>query len=321
MKKNTKRMPTIAVIGGGTGVYTVLAGLREFPVKLSAIISMADNGGSSGTLREEFGILPPGDIRRALVALSHRDRKLLSDLFNFRFPKGALKEHSFGNLMLAALGEVMGSFEKAVEAAAELLGVEGEVLPVTLDNVQLCAELEDGSIIRGETNIDIPKHDGRLRIRRVFLTPQALVNPKVRENLKAADMIVIGPGDLYTSVLPNLIVKGVREAIRGSTAIKVYVVNVMTKWGETNSFKASDFIRAMEHYLGKGVIDYAVINTRRPSRERLHTYAAERATFVKVDTRAAKPAPLLGDFVRPRGFIRHDPEKLARALLSLLPTV
>jgi uncharacterized cofD-like protein len=314
------KKPKIVVIGGGTGVFTVLSGLKNYPVELAAVISMADDGGSTGVLREEFGILPPGDVRRVLVAMSHSDDRLLSDLFNYRFAEGGLKGHAFGNIMLTALERITGSFEEAVSEAARLLGVRGNVLPVTFDNVRLCAELENGSVIRGETNIDIPKHDGRLKIKNLFLKPEAKINPRARAAILEADMIVIGPGDLYTSILPNLIVKGVAEAISESKARKVYVVNLMTKWGETNGFKAADFIAAVEKYLGKGTLDYTLINTKRPSPERLKYYEKESAEFVEPGEflRLKKPIPVLGDFLRRRGFIRHDPERLAKVLVSLL---
>lgn len=318
LKKFQAKVPNIVVIGGGTGVFTVLSGLRSYPVNLTAVISMSDDGGSTGVLREEFGILPPGDVRRVIVALSHTKDRTLSDLFNYRFEEGGLKGHTFGNIMLTALERLTGSFADAVDEAARILGVQGTVLPVTLDNIRLCAELEDGSIVRGETNIDIPKHDGSLKIKRLKLEPEAHINKRVKGVLSSADMIVIGPGDLYTSVIPNLLVLGVREAIKRSRAKKVYVVNIMTKWGETNGFKAADFIRTVEKYLGSGVLDYAVINTKQPSVARLRSYEAESAEFVTRGNPPGHPVSILGDFLRPRGFVRHDPARLAEILVSLL---
>jgi len=308
----------IVVIGGGTGVYTILSGLRKYPVQLTAIVSMADDGGSTGILREEFGILPPGDVRRALVALAHSDNRLLSELFNYRFKAGGLSGHTFGNIMLTALERVCGNFEKAVDEAAHILGVKGSVLPVTFDNIRLCAELEDGSIIRGETNIDIPKHDPRLRISRLFLKPQAKINRRAKNALLAADMIIIGPGDLFTSILPNLLVRGVTAAIARSPAKKVYIVNLMTKNGETNVFEAKDFVAAIEDYLGQGVIDYAIINNNKPSRCRLKRYEKESAKFVEVRKMPSRPTPVLANLLRKRGFVRHDPQRLAKVIMSLL---
>ncbi len=314
-KASTSR---IVVIGGGTGGFTVLSGLKKYPLDLAAVVSMADDGGSTGVLREEFGILPPGDIRRVLVALSSSDNRLLSDLFNYRFAEGGFKGHAFGNIMLTALERITGNFEDAVLEASKLLGVSGSVIPVTLDNVRLSAKLEDGKIIRGETNIDIPKHDGKLRIEKVWLEPLARISKRAAEALGAADMIVIGPGDLYTSVIPNLLVRGVSRAVRSSRAKKVFVVSTMTKPGETFGFSAPNYLAALEKYLGKGTLDYIIVNTKMPSRARLMPYLREGRQMVKPGNLPLKPTPVLGDFIRRSGFIRHDPEKLAKVLTSLI---
>lgn len=318
MRNFRSKNPKVVVIGGGTGVFTALSGLKKYPLDLIAIISMSDDGGSTGVLREEFGILPPGDIRRAIVAMAHADHRLLADLFNYRFEEGGLRGHTFGNIMLTALERLTGSFETAVDEASRLLGVRGQILPVTLSNVRLCAELENGEVIRGETNIDIPKHDGSVPIKKVWLEPEARANIRALRAIREAEMIVLGPGDLYSSVIPNLLVRGIPEAIQRSRAKKIYAVSLMTKWGETNGFTAGDFISAIEKYLGKGVLDYAVINTKEPSPERLKLYEAESARFVEADNLPAKPVPIFGDFLRRRGFIRHDPEKFAKVLVSLL---
>ncbi|MDO8560991.1 MAG: YvcK family protein [bacterium] len=318
MRKKLAKNKKVVVIGGGTGVFTVLSGLRKYSLDLTAVISMADDGGSTGVLREEFGILPPGDIRRVLVAMSRTDDRLLSDLFNYRFDRGGLMGHTFGNIMLTALERLTGSFESAIKEACRILGVEGDVLPVTLTNTRLAAELEDGTIIHGESNINIPKHNGGLKIKRVWLDPKAKINERARAALIAADMIVIGPGDLYTSIIPNLVVGGVADAIRKSMAQKVYVVNLMTKWGETNGFKAPDFIASIEKYLGKGVLDYALVNSKQPSSERLKHYEKESAEFVVAGGFLKKPVPVFGDFLRKKGFVRHDPDRLAKTIVSLL---
>ncbi len=312
-----KRNPKIVVVGGGTGVFTVLSGLRKYPVELSAIVSMADDGGSTGVLREEFGILPPGDVRRVLVAMSHSER-LLSDLFNYRFEEGGLRGHTFGNIMLTALERLTGSFEEAVDEAAKILRVKGRVFPVTLDNVRLCAELEDGTLVRGETNIDIPRHDGFLKIARIWLEPEAKLNTKAESAIKNADMIIVGPGDLYTSIVPNLLVRGMPEALKNSSSKKVYVVNLMTKWGETNGFTAADFLSTLEKYLGKNVLNCIVINNKRPSLVRTKQYEKENAKFIEAGNLPSKPVPVFGDYLRSRGFVRHDPDKLAKILVSLI---
>ncbi len=308
----------VVVIGGGTGVFTVISGLRKYPLDLVAVVSMADDGGSTGVLREEFGILPPGDVRRVLVAMSRTDDRLMSDLFNYRFAEGGLKGHTFGNIMLTALERLTGSFETAVDEAAKMLGSSGRVLPVTLTNTRLCAILEDGSRVMGESNIDVPKHDPEKKIKKIFLEPHAVANQKAIQAILAADMIVIGPGDLYSSIIPNIIVSGVPQAIRRSKAKKAYVVNLMTKWGETNYFSAKDFISTLEQYLGKGVLHYAIVNNKKPSSARLKQYAEEHAEFVGSADFPKKPLLVFGDFLRKKGFLRHDPDRLAEVLVSLV---
>lgn len=313
----------IVVIGGGTGAFTVLSGLRNYPHRLAAIVSMADDGGSTGVLREEFGILPPGDVRRVLVALSRTENKLLSELFNYRFKEGwGLEGHSFGNLLLTALERITGDFRLAVKEAGKILGTEGEVIPVTTANTRLFAELEDGQVIEGETNIDIPKHDGHRRIRRMWLKPKARANPEAVKAIKTADAVIIGPGDLFTSVIPNLLVGGIADAIRQSRAKKIYICNLMTKFGETSAFKASDFLAAMEEYLGRNALDYFVVNVDKPKREVLRRYVRERAELVGVDEAAfsgrRKPALVKAKLLRRGTLVRHDPEKLARLINMLI---
>ena len=314
-----KRSKKIVVIGGGTGVYTVLTGLKKYPVFLSAVVSMADNGGSTKILREEFGILPPGSVRPALVALSNSE-KLLSDLFNYRFEKGSFNGHNFGNLLITALTEMTGSFEKALEGTGRILNINGRVIPSTLDYANLFARLENGEIVKGETDIDVPKHDGNLKIERIYFDPPCSVNKDAIKTILEADLIVIGPGDLYSSILPNLLFKEIIQAIRESKAKKVYVCNLMTKFGETNNFTAKDFIDRIEEYLGEKILDYVVFNNKKPSRTRILKYEKEKAEFVKLkdqDLKDKKIKIIEGNFLRPRGFIRHDPDELAKALMKL----
>lgn len=310
----------IVVIGGGTGVFTALTGLRKYPVDLAAIVTMADDGGSTGMLREDFGILPPGDVRRALIALSKTEDKMLSSLFTYRFEEGAgLNGHSFGNLMLAALERLTGSFEGAIGAASRILGVDGEVLPVTLDPVRLRAELENGQVVRGEANIDIPKHDGRIRIKKLWLEPSAKINPAAKRAIMDADLVVIGPGDLYTSLLPNIVVSGMKEALKKTKASVVYVTNLMTKFGETNDFQAADFLKVMQAYLGPDVLDYVVANDQKPTPARLKPYVKEKASFVELERKDFPKKPILvsASLIRKKGFLRHDPELLAKILWGL----
>ncbi len=311
----------IVTIGGGTGVFTVLTGLRKYPAELSAVVTMADDGGSTGMLREDFGILPPGDVRRALIALSKTEDKILAELFTYRFKEGTgLHGHSFGNLMLTALERITGDFEGAIGAAAKILGVEGGVIPVTKKFTKLFAELENSQIIRGESNIDIPSHDGRLKIKRVWLEPKATLNPSAEKAILDADLVVLGPGDLYTSVLPNLLIEGMPEALKKTKAKKVYITNLMTKFGETNDFVASDFLKTIEIYLGKRVLDYVVANNQKPAPARLRPYVKEKASFVELDSDNFSKKPLLvsAPLSRTKGFLRHDPERLARVLWGLI---
>lgn len=311
-------MPKVTIIGGGTGIFSVLSGLRDYPVDLTAVISMADDGGSTGILREEFGILPPGDVRRALVALSQADNRLLSDLFNYRFEEGSLKGHPFGNIMLTALERLTGDFEEALREAGRILNITGSVVPVTLDNIRLCAELEDGQIIKGESNIDIPKHDPNLKIKKVYLSPRARGNKNAIKTILSADLIIIGPGDLFTSIIPNILVGGVAHAVKKSRAKKVFIISAMTKPGETNDFSAQDFLSSLEKYLGQGILDYIIVNTKRPSFLRLKNYESEGKKIVELGNLSKKPIPIFGDFIRSSGFVRHDPEKLAKVIISLI---
>lgn len=313
-------MKHVVVIGGGTGTFTVLSALKKYPVHLTAVVSMADDGGSTGMLRDQYGVLPPGDIRRALVALSDSEG-ILRELFGYRFKEGGLHDHNFGNLFLAALEKITGDFTLALREASIILNVNGEVVPVTLDDVRLYAELEDGKMLRGETQIDIPKSSTRMPIKKIWLQPEAKMNPSVKRVLHHADLIILGPGDLYTSVIPNLLVKGVPEAIRTSKAKKVYVGNLMTKFGETHGFSASDFVSKIEEYLGKKVLDYVIFNSKKPAAAILRKYKKEQEEFVGVDglnTKNKKPKYILADFLDSGGLIRHSQNKLAKAILSLL---
>lgn len=312
----------VVVIGGGTGVFTVLTGLKKYPYNLSAVVSMSDDGGSTGILREEFGTLPPGDIRRALVALSKTDNKIVSELFNYRFKgNGSLSGHSLGNLLITALEKITGSFDQAVKEAVKILNVQGQVIPVTLKPTFLHAELSDGRVIKGETNIDIPKHDGSISIKRVFLKPKVSANPEAVKAIIDADVVILGPGDLYTSILPNLITSDIVKAINKTKAKVVYVVNIMTKFGETYNFAASDFLRVIQDHLGDAVIDYCVINTEMPTGEILARYAKdneEPVLFDEANVNKTKVKVLSGDYIRNGNYIRHNPQKLAKALASVI---
>jgi len=313
-------MKKVVVIGGGTGSFTVLSGLKD-AYELSAIVTMADDGGSTGVLREEFGILPPGDVRRALVALSASDNKMLSELFNFRFEESSsLRGHSLGNLLLTALARITGDWREALREAVTILNVKGEVIPVTLDKTKLHAELEDGTIIEGETNIDIPKHDPRLKIKKVFLSPEAHANEDAVRAIKDADFVIIGPGDLYTSLIPNLVVDGIVEALKKTRAKVIYITNIMTKYGETNNYSASDFVNAVESYLGGGVIDYVVVNVEKMAGRILERYKQENVDYVNYDKEKFNNhfKTITGKFLRKGQFLRHDQEKLSQVLSKII---
>ena len=315
--------PKIVVIGGGTGIHNLLRGLKKYTSDIIAIVTMMDSGGSSGTLRDEFGQLPPGDVRQALVALSPTDRSslILRQLFNYRFSKGGgLEGHSFGNLFLTALTEITGGTDKAIEEAGKILGIKGRVLPVTLTHSHLSAKLVDGTEIVGETNIDVRTEKPDVKIDYVYLDPKAYVYKPVLEEIDSADVIVLGPGDLYTSIVPNLLVDGVAEAINFSKAKKVYVCNLMTKHGESDGFKASDFIKEIRSYLEEGKLDFVVVNSGVLPEKMVQRYTREKAETVIVDIDQvkkltknviAKPLATAGTL------LRHDTGKITRIIIDI----
>jgi len=310
----------VVAIGGGTGLFPVLSALGNYFESPTAIITMADDGGSTGILREEFEMLPPGDVRRAIVALGHSDDLLLPKLMEYRFKEGAgLSGHAFGNLLLAALTRITGSFEEAIAEAGRILNTEGDIIPVTLNLSKLIGELEDGTVIKGETNIDIPREPRRAKIKKVWLEPKAKANPRALKAIGDADLVIIGPGDLYTSLIPNLLVDGIGKALANTKAKVLYIVNCMTKEGETNGFAASAFLGAISSYLPAGTIDYVAINTTKPAAARLKPYAEEHSWQVEVDEKSfgTNPLPLYADLLLDKGLMRYDTEKLA-TLIKLI---
>ncbi|MBN2459937.1 YvcK family protein [Candidatus Woesearchaeota archaeon] len=311
-------MEKVVVIGGGTGSYTVLRGLKKYDIELTAVVSMMDSGGSTGRLRDEFGFLPPGDARRCLIALSP-DTGMLRNLFEYRFNKGTgLNGHNLGNLLLTALRDITGAEEAAIQEAAKILNVKGKILPVTTKNCHLGAVLENEQVVVSETNIDIPRHDAGLRIKELFLAPRP---PKAYEgavkSILEADKIVIGPGDLYTSIIPNLLISGIPEAIKESKAKKIYVCNIMTKHGETTGFKASDFVKELEKYLGKGVLDYVVCNNKKPAPDLMKEYKKEKAEFVEPDLKSNGYKIVKADLLDKIDLARHNPDKLAKTIMNI----
>ena len=319
----------IVVIGGGTGTYVALTGLREYDVTLTAVVTMMDSGGSTGRLRDQLGVLPPGDIRQALVALSESD-EIWRKMFTYRFDTGDLSGHNFGNIFLSALEKMTGDFSEALKLASELLQIKGQVLPVTYSKSDLCVELEDGQVIEGETYIDELEADKkRSKIKRAYLKPKVPINDAVRTAIQEADIVLIGPGDLYTSLLVNLLVDGVVDALSSTNAKVVYALNLMTKYGQTTSYTARDHVTDLEQYLGKGVLDYILVNNAKPEDNTLKLYEKEQEILavdnLKEDGYQVVHADMLADLLiqKPksdqlkRSLIRHDPDKLAKVIMSL----
>jgi len=310
----------IVTIGGGSGQYVLLSALCDLRhISITAIVSMVDSGGSTGRLRDELGVLPPGDILKCVLALSP-DRESVRKLLQTRFKsKNRLNGHSAGNLLLTFLSQYAGSFPEGVEALAEILNIKGKVLPVTIDKATLVAELTDGSHLYGETAIDLPRGNQREKIKKAFLVPHhsdaIKIYPPVIKAIKRADFLVIGPGDLYTSIIPNLLVPGVKEALGKTKAKLVYVVNLMTKFGETDNFKVSDFVRVIEKAIGKK-LDFIIVNNKKPAISIINKYKKEKASLVKCDLVNSKI--IKADLMAIEGnIIRHNAEKLTEIINNL----
>lgn len=315
-------MKKIVVVGGGTGTFTVLRGIKHYPLDITAVVTTFDSGGSTGVLRDEFGLLPLGDTRRCLIALApDSEDTTLRDLFNFRYEEsGSLRGHSFGNLFLQALTAVTGSELSAIKRAAELLNCRGRVIPVSTDHTSLCAKLVDGQVIKGETNIDIPKHDGDIRIKKVYLEPRSFIFSEAYDALKEADLIVIGPGDLYTSIIPNFLAEGFADAIRERKGKLVFVLNVMTKWGETNGFAASEFAKEVLTYLEQDQFDYLICSSVPVADHLVSKYAAEKAHPVEIDIpelQKVAQSIVQAEVIQQTDIVRHDSNKLARVLCEM----
>lgn len=312
----------IVAIGGGTGLSTLLHGLKQYAyepreVEITAVVTVTDDGGSSGRLRRDFDVLPPGDIRNCMVALSE-DEALLSKLFQYRFSEGrGLKGHSFGNLFLTALTNITGDFAAAVRVSSEILASVGRIYPSTSGNVTLEAELASGEIVIGETRIS----KSRSRIERVRLTPGPPDPlPETLEALASADLITLGPGSLFTSVIPNILVEGIPEAIRSSPAMKAYISNLMWQPGETLEFRASDHVEAIHRHAVTKVIDAVILNTAEISLEQLHQYAQKRAQAVVNDIPRLREMGLEvvgADLLEVGEKIRHDPKALGDIVVEL----
>lgn len=315
-----RRQPHIVAIGGGHGLSCMLRGLKRYTKFITAIVTVADDGGGSGVLREDLGMLPPGDIRNCIMALADME-PTMEQLLGYRFKEGSLAGQSFGNLFLAAMNGISGSFDEAVHRMGDVLAITGSVLPVTNQDVHLEAEFEDGTTVLGESKIFYAKKTRDCRIRRVRLVPE---HPRALEDsllaIRDADIIVLGPGSLYTSIIPNFLVDGISDAIRRSSAAKLYVLNIMTQDGETEGYSAADHVRAILAHAGEGIIDVCIANKEPVPEEFMEPYRREGVEQILVqpgELDAFGIRVCQADIMEPGRFIRHDSDQLARAILGV----
>lgn len=318
IQRKLTRGPAITVVGGGTGLSTLLRGMKYITNNCTAVVTSADDGGSSGRLRKELGIIPPGDLRNCLTALADRE-PLMERLMQYRFQGDSpLAGHCFGNLFIAAMAQAEGGMEEGLDATSQILKVRGKVVPSTLENIQLQAEMNDGTLVLGES--EIPK--AHKRIRRMMMLPEDVPASKAAiKAIEEADVLIFGPGSLYTSVIPNLLVKGIRDAVIKSDAVKIYICNVMTQPGETDYFGAYEHVRALIDHVGVQFLDFVIVNDQEITGEQLLQYNAEGSTPVTPDVEKIRnlgitvvPARLISK----NDLVRHDPRKLSRVLIALI---
>ncbi|TAN59477.1 YvcK family protein [bacterium] len=317
-KRYLEKGPRIVAVGGGTGLSVMLQGLKEYTTNLSAVVTVADDGGSSGRIRQQFDILPPGDIRNCLVALADAP-SLMQDLFQFRFDSSSeLSGHSFGNLFITVMTKLTGDFEKAVKESSKVLAIRGQVIPSTLDKVTLSAVYKDGSEAQGEASI--PKK--KIPIASVHLNPpESRATPEALKAIAQAQAIILGPGSLYTSIIPNLLIKEITEAVSESRALKIYICNVMTQDGETDGYSAYDHVKAIVDHSSSRIIDYCILNSAHISADVLERYKQENSYPVVMDVqkiRAAGYRVIEDDIITSGDYVRHDPAKLARIIAGLV---
>lgn len=308
----------VTVIGGGTGLSVLLRGLKEVTSNCTAVVAASDDGGSSGRLRDELGIIPPGDLRSCITALADTE-PLMAKLMQYRFAEGtSLSGHSFGNLFIAAMADIVGDMEKGLNATSKVLKVRGNVTPSTLTPVALEAEMTDGSVVCGESNIGCA---GKV-IKHIKLVPEnAQATESAIKAILNADMLVLGPGSLYSSIITNLLVPGIKEAVLQSKAVKVYICNVMTQPGETDGFDAYDHVKTLCDYMGGNFLDFVVINDKKVSHDQLDSYAAQGAFPVEIssDKIAALGIKVVeADLISVENLVRHDPEQLSKTLIALM---
>jgi uncharacterized cofD-like protein len=325
----------IVTIGGGTGSFTLLSGLKKYPLNITAIVTMADDGGSTGKLRDELGVLPPGDIRQCLVALS-QSSDTLRDLMNYRFEKGDLQGHNFGNLLLSALEKIEGNFSSGLQKASDILNVRGEVIPVSEEEMNLCIRLKNGKILIGEKQLDHNKDVRKCGIEKVYLDPVPKANKRAIKAIENADIIVIGPGDHYGSICPNFLVKGVSQAICKSKAKVVYNCNLTNKKGQTKGFDADNYVEEINKFLSKDRVDFAIIPSKKPSKDLINKYEKREGInsvvrFIEDSRNLRNYCLIMADIIKKnvikknkndkiaqsRSFIRHDSDKLARVIIEI----
>lgn len=314
----------IVAIGGGTGMPALLRGLKKSKHDITAIVTMFDDGGGSGALREDLGMLPPGDVRNCILALSQAE-PLMEEVLKFRFPYGNLKGQNFGNLMLAAMNGVTGSFLEAVQSLSKILAIRGRVLPVTTDDAQLCAIFENGKTVIGESRIPEYARQYNTAIRQVFLQPSELqANPDAVQAILEADAVVISPGSLFTSIIPVLLLDEIREALISTSAMKIYVCNVMTQNGETDGYDVADHLRAIADHIGRQIVDVCLVNNDAVSEEILNNYRKEQASVVHYDAERVEEQGVcvlcdsFATVVAEQNVLRHDSKKIADAIVRLI---
>lgn len=314
--------PKVVVIGGGTGLSTMLRGLKLYTNNITAIVTVGDDGGGSGKLRADLGMLPPGDIRNCILALADTE-PIMEDLLQYRFKEGSLKGQNFGNLFLAAMAGISDNFEDAVQKMSSVLAVTGKVLPVTLDDMKLIAELENGSVVEGESIIPEEVIKQKSKIKQLRIDPEKakpLMDALIA--IKEADAIVMGPGSLYTSIIPNLLVEDIVEGINKSDAIKIYISNVMTQPGETDDFAVSDHIKTLMKYSGKNSVQYVIANNGTIPKDIEERYLSEGSKLVKLDYENIEDLNVKvveTDLVKiTKGYVKHDSEHLAQVLMTTI---
>jgi uncharacterized cofD-like protein len=324
MNKSLVKGPKIVVIGGGTGLSVLLRGLKEYTSNITAIVTVADDGGGSGVLREDLGMLPPGDIRSCILALANTE-PTMEKLLQYRFSEGILKGQNFGNLLIAAMNEIYGSFEMAIKETSNVLAVTGKVLPMTLEDVTLYAELENGHIIKGESEIPLKNKELSSRISRVYMEPKASYPlEEAVESIIDADLIVLGPGSLYTSVIPNLLVNNIVDTIYKAKAEKVYITNVMTQPGETDKYTVLDHVEGILKHSKEDFLDYVIVNIEKIPKEILEKYTVDGSEPVLLGDKDEEILNSKGIKLIKRNlvdikkdYIRHDSLALSQILTEL----